>query len=129
MPQFAYGLLLPSQIVVASGGEGTSPFAYGSVSGADAYHLARGHTAWTGSTATKLAALIRASAYIDATYGQRFVGIPVSIFSHAVAWPRSGAVVHCTAVPEDLTPSAVINAAYEAALIELTAPGSLSVCK
>lgn len=125
MAQFAYGLLLPSQVVAGSSAN-SSPFAYGTVAGANTYHLARGNSGWTGSAAAKLAALIRGSAYIDAVYGSRFCGRPVSAFSQFLAWPRSGAVVRCEAVPEALTPNPIIWAAYEAALVELRTPGALN---
>lgn len=59
----------------------------------------------------------RGSAYIDATYGARFVGVPASI-DQADQWPRSGAVVHGRAVPDDLVPLAVVHASYRAALAE-----------
>jgi hypothetical protein len=127
MPSFQYGLLLPSQAVMAQPSDGASPFAYGTVSGADAYHAARGNVAWTGTTAEKLAALVRASSYIDATYGARFSGVPTNAFAQPLAWPRAGVSVWGNAVPSTLVPTAVINAAYEAALIERVTPGSFSV--
>lgn len=70
------------------------------------------------SAATSLAILrARGSAYIDALYGARFVGVPTSV-DQPDQWPRSGAVVHKRAVPDDLVPLAVIHASYRAAVVE-----------
>ena len=96
---------------------------YGTVEGADTYHEARANAAWTGSNDAKAAALLRASDWIDGAYGPRFVGTPVG----DAEWPRSGAVdSRGVTLPDDEVPTRVENATYEAALRELTSPGSLA---
>lgn len=112
------------------------PDFYGSVQAADAYHAARGNTAWTGDDMAKQAALIRASAYIDGRYRKQFPsGRWESLFPGAKTegrgqireWPRTDAVDYTgAALPADKEPIEVEYAAYEAALRELAAPGSLS---
>lgn len=72
---------------------------YGDVSGADAYHTARGNAAWTGSATVKGQALTRAQDYIRTSYVARF------------------------AMGFDATATDVDAACYEAALMELVTPG------
>lgn len=73
---------------------------YGTVSGADTYHAARGNAAWAAGGATpKAAALVRATDYIRTTYVRRF----------SSAYDETAA---------DVEP-----ATYEAALRELATPG------
>ena len=67
----------------------------------------------------------RASAYIDALYGPRFVGVPVSV-TQDLAWPRSGATAWGMAIAGDATPAAVVNSVYAAAYAEMKSPGTLS---
>lgn len=69
----------------------------------------------------------RGSAYIDGLYGTRFIGVPTDPLGEERAWPRTGAVVGHTAIPDDVIPAAVINASYFAALQEAQSPGSLSI--
>lgn len=68
----------------------------------------------------------RGSSYIDATYGARFKGVPTGGFDQERSWPRSGAVVNCSTIPDDVVPLAIVNASYRAAWVEANAPGSLS---
>ena len=96
---------------------------YGDDAGFTAYMVAAGYTVPTGSIP---AARQRGSAYIDAAYGWRFSGTPVGGIEQERAWPRDDA--------EDIygnvvigIPTRVIQASYEAALLELTNPGSLAV--
>ena len=74
---------------------------YGTVSGADAYHLDAGNAAWTGSDADKLAALTRASAYVDSLALRKrkngnvctmFGGTKLGGRDQVLAWPRIGAI-------------------------------------
>lgn len=109
---------------------------YGTVSDADAYHLARGNTAWTGDNAVKTAALQRATDYIDGRYRRMTGGgCWVSMFrgkrtdgrSQDLEWPRTGATdSEGNEIPDDEVPTEVEEATYEAALRELVDPGSLS---
>ncbi|CAL8972850.1 hypothetical protein RHODGE_RHODGE_01022 [Rhodoplanes serenus] len=97
---------------------------YGTEAGLAAYAALVGASVPAGAV---LPALVRASAYIDGRYGRRFVGIRAGGYAQALAWPRTGAVTReGFAVPDGAVPPAVENAAYEAALRELAAPGSLS---
>jgi len=104
---------------------------YGSVANADQYHSARGNTAWTGSDPDKLAALFRASQYIDGM-GQcdgmsLFPGVKTGGRTQVLAWPRAGAVDWSgAAILADEVRIEVQYATYEAALRELATPGSLS---
>ena len=98
---------------------------YGTDDGATAYWAAAGYTVPAGTIA---AARQRGSVYLDGTYGVRFPGVPAGGYAQERAWPRSGAVdYYGNDIPADVIPDAVTNASYEAALIELQAPGSLSV--
>ena len=109
---------------------------YGTVSGADAYHLAAGNTAWTGTNEVKLAALVRASQYVDAlalehrnngSVFTRFSGVKTAGRGQMLSWPRAGAYdVEGTAIAENVVPIEVESATYEAALRELVQPGYLS---
>lgn len=72
---------------------------YGDVSGADAYHAARGNSAWTGTSTVKGQALQRAQDYIRTSYVARF------------------------AAGYDATAADVDAACYEAALMEIAKPG------
>jgi hypothetical protein len=112
------------------------PDFYGTVAAADAYHAARANTAWTDDDVAKQAALIRASAYIDGRYRKLLPSnVWVSLFpgtktegrAQAREWPRTGAVDyegHQLSTTE--VPIEVEQSTYEAALRELTLPGSLS---
>lgn len=109
---------------------------YGTRTDADAYHLARGNTGWTGSNEAKDAALQRATDYIDGRY--RYLtpgGCWVSMFrgqrtagrGQPLEWPRTGATDSAgNEIPDDEVPIEVEEATYEAALRELVSPGSLS---
>ena len=109
---------------------------YGTIEGADAYHLAAGNTAWAGTNDAKLAALVRASQYVDtlavakrkngSTY-TCFNGVKTGGRDQLLAWPRAGAYdVDCTDIAPDVVPIEVEYATYEAALRELVQPGYLS---
>lgn len=79
-----------------------------------------------GKDATQIEqALRRGTAWIDATYGARFIGEPTDI-GQALEWPRKNAVWRGSTLPDDIIPRQVKNAACESAWRELTLPGSLS---
>ncbi len=101
--------------------------AYGNENGADTYHEDRNNTDWTGDTSgQKEAALIRASAAIDAQYRSQFPGYKRNARSQAMEWPRIGAVdVNGYVIAIDAIPQEIINAVYEAALRELVEPGAM----
>jgi len=109
---------------------------YGTLLGADAYHAARASTGWAGDEASKQAALLRASVYIDGRYRKRYrSGRWVSMFpgekvlgrAQAREWPRIGAQDYSgNPIGDGEVPAEVEQATYEAALRELVSPGSLS---
>lgn len=118
-------------IVVEDGTGLATANSYASVTTADAYHSARGNTAWTETSTSpdqgKAAALIRATAYIDAAYRGRFQGYRNNGRTQALEWPRMGVIdtqyfsVSSTAIPIE-----VVNATCEAAIREIASAGSLT---
>ncbi|TWG90325.1 hypothetical protein L598_000700000820 [Mesorhizobium sp. J18] len=68
----------------------------------------------------------RGSAYIDATYGPRFVGTPTDPEQER-EWPRTGAYIFGSALASDMVPDRVVKASYRAAYIAATNPAALSV--
>lgn len=102
---------------------------YGTVAGADTYHEARGNIIWISyDPEQQQAALLRASEYIDASYGVLFAGLKVGGRSQSRQWPRSGAFdTDGNTIPATEIPIEAEQATYEAALREAAAPGSLSV--
>lgn len=102
---------------------------YGTIAGADTYHAARGNVIWASyDDEDKTAALLRASEYIDATYGALFAGLKVGGRSQVRQWPRSGAYdIDGNSIAINEIPTEAERATYEAALREAAAPGSLSV--
>ena len=67
--------------------------AYVSINDADAYWADRNNTAWEGaSDEDKEKALREATAFIDGTYEDRWIGDHPASSSQVLAWPRNGAV-------------------------------------
>jgi hypothetical protein len=101
--------------------------AYGNITGFAAYAAAAGYAFPDDTTdAQKSAALLRGSLVID-RYEPRFSGKRTGGFAQDRAWPRTCATTYYgEAIPDDVVPAAIENAAYEAAFLELTNPGSLS---
>ena len=97
---------------------------YGSASAFQAYCTARGYTVPAGDVEQ---ALTRSSAYIDGMYASRFPGRKAGGRSQELAWPRVGATdAEGEIIASGEVPIEVDHAAYEAALRELRAPGSLN---
>lgn len=91
-----------------------------SVAAADAYHAARGSTAWAAmSIEAKEAALRRATDYM-AVYGARWKGERASA-EQTLDWPRVGVVASGYDVPSDAVPTPVANACAVLALKASTA--------
>jgi hypothetical protein len=102
------------------------PDYYGSLTGANTYHSARGNTTWTGADGVKETALLRGSEYIDQAYRQSFPGYKTGLREQLREWPRVDAYDdEGNYIPSDEVPDEVINASYEAALRELVDPGSM----
>lgn len=103
---------------------------YGTVEGATAYHTARDNAAWSAAGVTdalRTASLVRASSWIDATYGNRFPGKKTEGRAQDLAWPRTGATdAEGEEIADDEIPREIEQATFEAALRELATPGSLS---
>ncbi|MDF1599718.1 hypothetical protein PZ895_08000 [Mesorhizobium sp. YIM 152430] len=96
---------------------------YGTEAGFTEYAAAMGYTVPTGDV---LPAIVRGSVYVDGVYGERFTGVQADMMQER-AWPRIGATAFGTSIAPSITPKRVEHAAYEAALAELRAPGSLSI--
>jgi hypothetical protein len=72
------------------------------------------------------AALVRASAAIDAIYRDRFPGFKRNGRAQAMEWPRSGAYDNADEIiADDEVPVEIIQATCEAAVRELADPGSM----
>ena len=100
---------------------------YASLAEAAAYHTARGNSAWTGTDALKEAALIRATQWLDGRYGDQWPGTRRYLRAQALDWPRVDAYDRdSTYIDMETIPPEVRNAVAEAALRELTTPGTLS---
>lgn len=96
---------------------------YGTNEGFTDYATASGYTVPVGDIG---AARQRGSTYIDGTYGDSFSGVPAGGVEQERAWPRIDATAYGSVLASDIVPVRVVNASYEAALIELQSPGSLS---
>lgn len=112
-------------IIVEDGTGLVDAQSYVSVSDADAYHAARGNTAWVdGGADVKEAALVRATDYIDGDNGPRWPGIRATA-AQALDWPRLEAYDRDGYLQEGL-PEAVIRATCEAAFVEFQSAGALT---
>lgn len=67
----------------------------------------------------------RGSAYLDATYGPRFIGTPTDPTQER-EWPRTGACIFVTELATSVIPDRVVKASYRAAYIAATNPSALS---
>lgn len=112
------------------------PDFYGTIAGADAYLEGQGRNDWAEQEEpVKLAALRRASTYIDALGRQRlesggfvtlFPGRKVGGRAQELEWPRAGALDYSgEAIDPGSVPIEVERATYEAAVREVLAPGGL----
>ena len=99
---------------------------YGTLAEANTYHSDRGNTTWTGADADLNIALLRGSEYIDQGYRLQFPGEKTGLRAQEREWPREGASDSAgNAIGVSEVPVEVLYASYEAALRELTVPGSL----
>ena len=89
---------------------------YASVAEADAYWIVRNGTAWAAlTTGAKEAALRMATDYIEAVYGERWLGDRVSA-AQDLSWPRSGVYVDGVQIPSNALPIALVRATMELAV-------------
>lgn len=99
---------------------------YGTLTKANDYHSARGNDDWTGDNDALETALLRGSEYIDHNFRSSFPGYKAGLREQTREWPRDWAYDYeNNAIPSDEVPIEVEQASYEAALRELTSPGSL----
>lgn len=103
---------------------------YGSADDFVSYHESRGKTIsalWTDDVVD--AALLVASEWLDAIYGDQWIGSPTQdIFTQTREWPRQAAATFgfpSYLFADDEIPDRVKHAVYEAAFRELTTAGSL----
>ena len=106
-------------LIVEDGSIVAGAESYCSVADADAYHTARGNTAWTGENAAKEALLRKATDYMVQVYALRWKGDRVSE-DQALDWPREGVVAFGFEIPSDAMPEAVVKACAELALRALS---------
>ncbi len=111
-------------IVVEDGTGLETANSYCSEDTADEYFDDRGNTAWGTSTGDKEAALIRASAAIDATYRTRYPGYKTNLRDQGLEWPRTSAYDAQNNLVEGV-PIEIIQATCEAAARELAEAGSM----
>lgn len=114
-------------LVVETGAGLAAANSYASVATADTYHEDRANTAWAdASDELKIAALIKATAYIDGKYYFRFTGTKAS-HAQALQWPRINALESgMYTISPDVLPPAVVLATCEAALLEIATEGALT---
>lgn len=111
--------------VETGAGAGTSD-AYVSVADCATYATARGLTFPTSPAGPAEAAIIRATAAIDAMYRARFSGQRLNGRAQALEWPRKYASdAEGNPIAEDEIPQEIINATCEAAVRELATPNSM----
>lgn len=93
---------------------------YVAVADCDTYHSDRGNAAWTGSDAVKQAALIKATDYVEQTFGERWQGKQNDV-PQALKWPRYSVIVDGIYLDSDEIPQRLKDAVCVLALEALTA--------
>lgn len=93
-------------ITVEDGTGLTTADSFISVADADAYHTARGNTAWTGTDTVKGQALVRATSYLEIKYGLRWAGYRKTS-TQALSWPRQFVPIPNLLIPEYLTDTTI----------------------
>lgn len=112
-------------LIVETGAGIATADALASLDFVDAYHTARGNTAWTGTDDAKEQAIRRASTFVSEAV--RWRGYRSFGRLQAFDWPRSGVTDdEGFGVNGDEVPGEVLRAVAEAALREIATPGSLT---
>lgn len=106
-------------LVIETGAIVAGAESYVTVAECDAYHTARGNTAWTGTDAVKEAALRKAAAYLDGHYCSRFKGAKYKPIDQAMQWPRIGVLIDGHSLDTDTIPQRLKDAQCELALIAM----------
>lgn len=88
---------------------------------ATTYHTARGNAAWTGTDTVKEAALLKAAAYLDGHYCNRFKGSKYQPLEQTMQWPRAGVFIDGHLLDAYTIPQRLKDAQCELALIALSA--------
>jgi hypothetical protein len=102
--------------VVETGAGLSTANSFASVAAADSYVAERGIDGWASlPTASKEAALVKATDYLEASYRASWDGFRVS-GTQALSWPRSDVIVDEFPVPANIVPLVVVNACIEMAL-------------
>jgi hypothetical protein len=97
---------------------------YGDAEGFAAYWQQRGVDVSVFDTNAVDAALLVAAVWLDGAYLKRFGGWKTGNRDQVREWPRVGVQdVYGYAIPSDVPPRELINAAYEAAYRQLQTPG------
>lgn len=92
-----------------------------------AYHALRGNSAWAaGTVLDQQYAIIRATQAIDSLYKGKWKGSQTEYGTQELEWPRTGVKVGTNDVAGDIIPAALKKAVAEAALKELSTPGTLT---
>lgn len=106
---------------------GPNSDSYGTEAEATTYHTSMGNASWTGTTGELEAALRRAAVWLDGAYRDRWPGSRLNGRNQSRDWPRVGAQdIEGFDISSTTIPSEVVKAQFEAALIELVSPGTLS---
>jgi hypothetical protein len=132
-------------IVVEDGTGRADANSYASAVSADTYFANILNVNWLGSLSDKSAALIRASAYIDARYRSRYPGYRTQGRLQGLEWPRIGAYTidndngrsegfynggYYRAgyyyIAPNVVPREILTATFEGAVRELAKPGVLA---
>ena len=100
---------------------------YGDNAGFTTYAIEQGATLPAGATADQITAARQRGAMVVDRAEPRFTGTRTGGYAQERAWPREGAITAWgETIASSVIPEPIIRAGYEAALIELVSPGSLS---
>lgn len=112
-------------LIVEDGTGKADAESYCGVAFADAYHARRLNTEWGPlDVATKEAHLIKATEYLDAKYGAKWIGSR-KVATQALGWPRLNAVVDGVEVDADSVPVQIVRACAELAFKSFKLAGQL----
>ncbi|ACT50869.1 DnaT-like ssDNA-binding protein [Methylovorus glucosotrophus] len=112
-------------LIVEDGTGKADAESYSDVAFADAYHARRLNSEWAPlDAAIKEAHLIKATEYLDAKYGAKWIGSR-KIALQALSWPRVDAVVDGVEVDADSVPIQIVRACAELAFKSFKLAGQL----
>jgi len=112
-------------LIVEDGTGKSDAESYASVADFKTYCYKVGH-GYVGNTDTEIEqALRRATRWLDARYGARFLGL-WTFTAQRLEWPRAYVLYRDTSISSDVVPAQVVAATCEATVRELASPHSLS---